>query len=100
VGFVLALGIVSGALADSVSFFIPDPGAPVSVCNSGMSIAISWSFTPLIYLQVTNGIITYLLGCNNASASATGHSNFTAPITMTEGPRTFHAEVATWLKSN
>jgi hypothetical protein len=41
VGFVLALGIVSGALADSVSFFNPDPGAPVSVCNSGMSIAFS-----------------------------------------------------------
>ena len=40
VGFVLALGIVSGALADSVNFN-PDPGAPVSVYNTGMSIVIS-----------------------------------------------------------
>jgi hypothetical protein len=41
VGFVLAFGIVSGALADSVNFFNPDPGAPVSVYNTGMSIVIS-----------------------------------------------------------
>jgi hypothetical protein len=41
VGFVLALGIVSGALADSVSFFNPDPGVPVYVCNAGVSIVSS-----------------------------------------------------------
>ncbi|KAE9369578.1 hypothetical protein N431DRAFT_380741 [Stipitochalara longipes BDJ] len=83
VGIVLALEFATGVLGDSLSLFNPDPGAPVSVYNAG----------------VTNGVTTYLLGCN-ASVAATGRCDFTAPITMIEGPSTFHVEVTTWLMSD
>jgi len=98
---VLACGIVSGVLGDSVTLFNPNPNAPISVYDAGVSIVIFLFFTQLIYVQVTNSVTTYLLGCNaSASATLSGGCDFTAPITMIEGPSTFHAEVTTMLRSD
>lgn len=74
---VLSFGIAgSSVLADSISLFNPDPGAPVTAYPAG----------------VTNGLTTYLLGCNK-SATAAGPCAFTAPITLVEGEKTFHVEI-------
>jgi hypothetical protein len=73
---VLSFGIVGGVAADSISLFNPDPGAPVTAYSAG----------------VTNGVTTYLLGCDAAS-KATGACNFTQPLTLVEGEKTFHVEI-------
>lgn len=98
-GIALALRSLGGVLADVVSLFNPNLGAHLSVYNAGVSFAISLVFTLLIYVQVINAVTTYLLGCN-VSASTTEHCQFTAPITMIEGPNAFRAELITWLRSD
>jgi len=73
---VLSFGLASGVALADISLFNPNPGAPVTAYEAG----------------VTNGVTTYLLGCNK-SAAATDACDFTAPITLVEGEKTFHVEI-------
>jgi hypothetical protein len=41
VGILIALDFVTGVVAGSLSLFNPDPEAPVSVYNAGVSITVS-----------------------------------------------------------
>jgi hypothetical protein len=93
VGILLVLRSVNRVLADPVSLFNPDPGGPpMTAYSAGVrGVVFPVKNFPDSWL-VTNGLTTYFLGCN-ASATATGPCDFTAPITLIEGSATFHVEI-------